>query len=229
MTSEHPASLPLFPRPQRCVSSLRQVTAREVARQRAAFPSQGEWPPSPSCFSQLLAPLSCYQFEEGRQAGSKYSLPTCQPRRRRGLTWSLLRIWAKPRTVDGGGLPFSGVQVTGRGGTGVVPEQGSGALTVKASSKGLRPGPGCTFWICSSSSAQDPALGNDPWVLLLTFRAGIPDATPTLGPTTAKSSELGAKKLCFTFYSTINWLQDLGQDFPPHCALISPFAKQGLG
>lgn len=48
--------------------------------------------------------------------------------------------------MDGAGDPFSGVQAIDRNGTGVVLEQGSGALRVKASSKGLRPqGLGCTF------------------------------------------------------------------------------------
>lgn len=57
-------------------------------------------------------------------------------------------------------------------------EQGSGALRVKTSSKGPRPvGLGCTMWICSFSSAQVSTLGL--WVLLVTFRAGIPDAVLT--------------------------------------------------
>lgn len=62
--------------------------------------------------------------------------------------------------MGGAGHPFSGVQVIGRGGIGVVLEQGSAALRVKASSEGLRPeGLVCTIWICSFSSAQASTLG----------------------------------------------------------------------
>lgn len=41
--------------------------------------------------------------------------------------------------MDRAGHPFSGLQAIDRNGTRMVPEQGSGALRVKASSKGLRP------------------------------------------------------------------------------------------
>lgn len=73
-----------------------------------------------------------------------------------------------------------------RSGSGAV----FGALRVKACSKGSRPvGLECTTWICSFSSAQVSTLGL--WVLLVTFRAGIPDAVLTTpGPVIAKSSEL---------------------------------------
>lgn len=106
--------------------------------------------------------------------------------------------------MDGAGHPFSEVQVSGRNGTGVALEQGSGALRVKTSSKGPRlVGLGCTTWICSFRSAQVSTLGL--WVLLVTFRAGLPDAVLTTpGPVIAKSSELGVKKLRFSFYATVN-------------------------
>lgn len=45
----------------------------------------------------------------------------------------------EPRAVDRAGHPFSGLQAIDRNGIRMVLEQGSGALRVKASSKGLQP------------------------------------------------------------------------------------------
>lgn len=74
-----------------------------------------QWRDWPSCFSQLLASLFCYQFQEGDRQGAG-TLPTCQPREEGGSHMVTSMSWAEAGTVGGAGNLLSGVQAIGRDG-----------------------------------------------------------------------------------------------------------------